>query len=197
MNRRETSRRRNREALLTAARAVFLEIGYDAGSVRDIIGRSGLALGTFYNYFEDKEAILRAVLEENASRMRVKFRAARASARSFPEFCEIEFSLFFHEVVEDRGTFELLRRNAAVIRELFDRPAIAAGLSDIREDLDRMIAEGLVAPMDTTLVAGVMWALSLELASRMAQREPADPAGMTAFAVQFFLHGLPWRQPGA
>ena len=40
----------NRQAILTAAREVFAEVGYEAASVRDIIGRTGLASGTFYNY---------------------------------------------------------------------------------------------------------------------------------------------------
>ena len=32
----------NRRAILTAAREVFAEVGYEAASVRDIIGRTGL-----------------------------------------------------------------------------------------------------------------------------------------------------------
>jgi hypothetical protein len=32
----------NRQAILTAAREVFAEVGYEAASLRDIIGRTGL-----------------------------------------------------------------------------------------------------------------------------------------------------------
>ena len=57
---RERTKRANREAILAAARRVFSDIGYGAASVRDIVRGTDLASGTFYNYFPDKEAALRA-----------------------------------------------------------------------------------------------------------------------------------------
>ena len=47
--RREQNKAENRTALLKAARAVFAEMGYGAASVRDIVRRTDLASGTFYN----------------------------------------------------------------------------------------------------------------------------------------------------
>src|ERR1051325_10456523 len=51
----EQSKAENPAALLKAARAVFAEMGYGAASVRDIVRRTDLASGTFYNYFKDKD----------------------------------------------------------------------------------------------------------------------------------------------
>ena len=51
-SRREINRVNNRDAILRAAREVFTEIGLGATTVRDIIRRTDLASGTFYNYFE-------------------------------------------------------------------------------------------------------------------------------------------------
>src|SRR5256885_16136235 len=59
--RREQNKAENRTALLKAARAVFAEMGYGAASVRDIVRRTDLASGTFYNYFKDKDEIFEAV----------------------------------------------------------------------------------------------------------------------------------------
>ena len=47
--RREQNKAENRTALIKAARAVFAEMGYGAASVRDIVRRTDLASGTFYN----------------------------------------------------------------------------------------------------------------------------------------------------
>src|SRR5262249_34993997 len=58
---------RNRQALLDAAREVFTEMGFGAASIRDIVRRTDLASGTFYNYFPDKETIFGAVLEERTT----------------------------------------------------------------------------------------------------------------------------------
>ena len=39
-------------------------MGYGAASVRDIVRRTDLASGTFYNYFKDKDEIFEAVVGE-------------------------------------------------------------------------------------------------------------------------------------
>ena len=83
--RRERTKAANRAALIDAARAVFGELGYQGVAVRDIVRRTGLASGTFYNYFPDKEAVFRAVVAETGAAVRRRVRAARASARGFPE----------------------------------------------------------------------------------------------------------------
>ena len=62
--RREQNKAENRTALLKAARAVFAEMGSGAASVRDIVRRTDLASGTFYNYFKDKDEIFEAVVGE-------------------------------------------------------------------------------------------------------------------------------------
>lgn len=49
-----------KEQILTAARTVFREKGYDATAVSDIVREAGVAQGTFYLYFPSKK---HAVLE--------------------------------------------------------------------------------------------------------------------------------------
>lgn len=55
-----------REKFLECAIDLFLQKGYVNTSVREIIARSGFGTGTFYNYFIDKEDILKELLEEFA-----------------------------------------------------------------------------------------------------------------------------------
>ena len=52
---REQTKAHNRAAILVAAREVFAELGYDAAGVRDVIRRTELASGTFYNYFPTRK----------------------------------------------------------------------------------------------------------------------------------------------
>ena len=80
--RREQNKAENRAALLKAARTVFAEIGYGAAGVRDIVRRTDLASGTFYNYFKDKEEIFGAVVAElSLEPWRVTSRAASRRPR--------------------------------------------------------------------------------------------------------------------
>lgn len=55
-----SKRERTRHQLLSAAAKVFAEKGVEAGSIQEITAVAGVANGTFYNYFQTKEAILEA-----------------------------------------------------------------------------------------------------------------------------------------
>src|SRR3954447_18769189 len=134
--RREQTKAANREAILDAARAVFCEMGFGAASVRDIVRRTDLATGTFYNYFPDKESVLRALVDEIAEEARRRVRDARRAAASVEGFVGDSYRAYFAFLAEDPGTFELMRRNAGTIRALFDEPALGASLQELREDLD-------------------------------------------------------------
>lgn len=56
--------RARRSELLLAARRVFERSGYFDVRVADIAAEAGVAYGTFYRYFESKDAVLRALVEE-------------------------------------------------------------------------------------------------------------------------------------
>jgi AcrR family transcriptional regulator len=52
-----------RESLLDAARTVFAERGYHRTTIKDIAAQAGVADGTVYNYFENKDALLSALFD--------------------------------------------------------------------------------------------------------------------------------------
>jgi AcrR family transcriptional regulator len=52
-----------REQLLTAAASVFAQKGFHPASVTDIIQAAGCARGTFYLYFEGKQAVFLALVD--------------------------------------------------------------------------------------------------------------------------------------
>ena len=63
---RQTRRQRVEEkerAILTAARKIFEDKGYEGARVADIAAAIGVAEGTIYTYFPTKEALVRAMLE--------------------------------------------------------------------------------------------------------------------------------------
>ena len=78
--RREQNKAENRTALLKAARAVFAEMGFGAAGVRDIVRRTDLASGTFYNYFKDKDEIFEAVVGELTGELLKRHSNGRAKA---------------------------------------------------------------------------------------------------------------------
>ena len=91
--RRAFNRADNRAAILQAARQVFAELGFGGATVRDIIRRTKLATGTFYNYFDSKESVFSALNDEIGTELRAKLSEARHVASTFEQFVENTLSL--------------------------------------------------------------------------------------------------------
>ena len=188
--RRERTKAANREAILGAAREVFAELGYGAASVRDIVRRTDLASGTFYNYFPDKDAIFRALVEETGAEARRRVRAARRRAATAQEFIEGGFGAFFEYIVEDPERFAFMRRNLDTLRTRFGDAVLPASTDELAEDLRAGIAAGHLAPLDVEYCAHAMIAVGLELGTRLVERTPPDVEGATRFASALFLGAL-------
>src|SRR3954452_9220816 len=53
-----------RQQIIEGARRVFIEMGFDAASMNDITRAAGVSKGTIYVYFENKEELFEALIEE-------------------------------------------------------------------------------------------------------------------------------------
>jgi len=185
---RELTKANNRRAIVDAGQEIFTEMGYGAASIRDIVRRSGLAAGTFYNYFPDKQSVFRAVLEEHTTELRRRLREARARARDPETIVREGFQTYFSFIVEDLPLFEMLRRNAGTVRELFDTPAVELGIAELREDL---AAHGALPPgLDLDALAAAMGGVAFELGIRLSEQDPPDVERTARFASELFLGGM-------
>jgi len=188
--RRAATKAANRAAIVAAARAVFAEMGYGGATVRDVVRRTALASGTFYNYFADKESLFRAVLEESAEEVRARVRTARRQATSLEEFVAAGYREYFGFLASDPEAFELMRRNSGTIRAMFDEPIFGAGVEELEADLRAAISAGIVPPLDAQYMAAAMVGAALEVGVTMVRREPPDVEGATRFAADVVLGGI-------
>ena len=62
--------RRTQRAILDAAASEFGEKGFHESSIVSITIRAGVALGSFYTYFESKEALYKALVADMSGRVR-------------------------------------------------------------------------------------------------------------------------------
>lgn len=188
--RRATTKAQNRSQILAAAREVFANLGYEATTVRDIIRRTSLASGTFYNYFPTKEAVFRAVVEDSARRVRLRLRADRRSARSFQEFCYQAYLTYFRYVVEDRPTYDLMRRNVTAIASVFASPELAEGRDELREDIADAVERGLLpAETDADMLMLAIHGIAVNLAARMIETGDNDVERSARFATGLLVAG--------
>ena len=146
---RALTKQANRDAILDAAREVFAEMSYGGATVRDIIRRTGLASGTFYNYFKSKEEVFEALLDANARSIRPALRQARLEAASFDDLVRNSFKAYFEFIAKNRTGYAVVRRNAGTVRMRLETPEIVAGFDELREDLDTAIKDGLIPAVET------------------------------------------------
>jgi AcrR family transcriptional regulator len=184
---RERSKAANRTAILSAARQVFIDLGFGAASVRDVVRATDLATGTFYNYFPDKEAVLRALVDEIVTKGRVRVRAARMATTTVEGFVADGFRAYFEFLAADRTTLALMQRNAGTLRALFDEPALGAGVGELQADLRAKIAAGVLPAHDAELMAAAMVGAGVEVGLRMVERDPPDVEGSVAFVTDVFV----------
>ncbi len=66
--------------LLEAAASVMAEAGYEAATMTEIAERANASIGTLYQYFPDKESIVRALRQQYVDEFEVRWVPLRAEA---------------------------------------------------------------------------------------------------------------------
>lgn len=191
--RREERKAQNREKLLAAARTVFAEKGLGEATARDIVRATDLATGTFYNYFEDKEDVFRAVVREFSEKARAAARDRRQEpGRTVEERIEGGFRSWFELVVEDRELFAVFRRNAGVIAMLPDEELFEGGTTELLDDLVDWAVEGDLPgdAINLQYLAAAMVGTGFQMATHLADREPPDIDGAARFCTRLFIGGM-------
>ena len=105
---RNKNERNTKGKIITAAWDLFYEQGYDDTTVEEIIERSGTSKGSFYHYFEGKDALLGSlayIFDEEYAKLQDSL---PGSMSCFDKLIKLNIGLF--SVIEDRIDIELLTR---------------------------------------------------------------------------------------
>jgi len=189
--RREERKAQIRAKLLAAARKVFAEKGLGAATARDIVRETDLATGTFYNYFDSKEAVFTALIEELAAKARERVREQRREpGLSVEKRVEGAYRAYFELVIEERELFEVFRRNAGVIAAMADRDWFADGERDLLEDLLAWARAGEMPDIDLTLLAQAMFGAGVHVANHLVDENAPDVDAAARFCARLFLGGV-------
>jgi len=190
-SRRQERKARNRAKLLDAARKVFAEKGLGEATARDIVRKTDLASGTFYNYFRDKEDAFRALLEQMAERSRAIVRAQRREpGLSMEQRVANAYRAYFAWAVEERELFQVFRRNAGAIALMPDSGLFEMGIIELFEDLSDWEEAGDLPAVDLDYLATATVAIGFQIATHLVDREPPDVDGATRFCTRMFMGGV-------
>jgi AcrR family transcriptional regulator len=188
---REQTKVANRQAILDAAREVFGELGYETATVRDIIRRTGLAAGTFYNYYRSKEEVFAALADDGARRFAPILKGLRGQGYSFEEFVRRAIGAYFSFIADEHRNW-VARRPAGEphLHVQGETPEMAAVFAEIRDAMAQDIADRKGPYADPDYMAAACIAIAREVGDKMLERRPIDTAGAAEFAVRMILGGL-------
>ena len=186
---REQNKRANRTAILDAARKCFLKLGYDAITIRDVVRESGLAAGTFYNYFVDKDTLFKAVLEVRINEVNEAMHAVRMQSPTIENFIYGTFHALFSKIATDPSFFRLILRNENAVRALFADTVIGIPMRTLKEDFTEAMERGVFPAIDVDLLAAACYGIGFELGRILAYTKKPDAETTARFATKLVTSG--------
>ncbi len=191
------------EAILKAALDVFSEHGFAAARLDDIASRAGVAKGTLYLYFPDKETLFEQMLQSVAAPALAQL-ARLAEAEDVPPAAAIAALLTFFETEVIGTPREKVIRLIISEGARFPRLAkfhydtvISKGLAAVRKIVARekhrnFNAEAL-SRFPQLIFAPLL--LSIVWRSTFSQLEPLDVSALIAAHKDILLHRQGERDP--
>lgn len=144
--------RRTRRALLDAAATEFGERGFHDASISGITARAGVALGSFYTWFDSKEALFRALVADMSEQVRAHvaphvgaaadgIAAERAGLAAFLGFVRDHKEIYrIIDEAEFVDPASFRRHYAATADRIAARLTAAAGRGEVRSDVGEVHA---------------------------------------------------------
>lgn len=204
----EGRRERRRGAMIAAARALFLERGYDSVTLGEIVRRSGGSLSTLYDLFENKAGLLGAIVAEERFEGLERLDAIVACGDSAAATLRAIAGSIHHDLMQPEviGMMRIVLaeslRDAAFARSIYENAHLPrlAWLTDLFAE---WAARGQARIADPTMAAQFFFGLILHGAQTRAffgaVAGPADAACDQALgeAVTLFVTGYAIARGGS
>ena len=205
MNATTAPRQRRKEArpgeLLEAALDVFVEKGFAASRLDEIAQRAGVSKGTLYLYFESKEALLKAVVQESFIPLIVEGEDLIGQEIEDPVMAlKMLIERWWHEIGSTKlgGIPKLVMAEAGNFPEVaafFFENVIVRGQALFHRVAEIGIARGIFRPCNPELICSLaikplvfnlMWAKSFA----HCDKQMLDPETFLHAHIDVLLNGL-------
>jgi len=159
--------RETRDRLLEAAENEFGERGFHEGAISGITQRAGVALGTFYVYFDSKEEIFRALVSHmgHLTRQWIAERIAESPDRLTAERRGIQ--AFFEFVRRHSNLYQIISEAQFVAEDAY-REYYTAFADAYRQNLERAAEDKDIRAGDYEVWAWALIGMSVFLGMRFA-----------------------------
>lgn len=156
------SRANTKQAIYDAGVAVIAEQGYHSATTDAIADEAGVAVGTIYNYFKNKEEILASIFEQELTKRLTWLKQLRAQGGPVRETLLHFFDLHRSEIGASPQVTRILLRERSFARD-GDPEALKSYMEQIPYNIYRIIEDGqargeIRADVDARFTAAIIFA---------------------------------------
>jgi AcrR family transcriptional regulator len=161
---------RTRARLIEAAKEIFQEHGLPDARIADIAARAGVSYGSFYHYFDSKEAVFREVADEVHGRLRAPVDDvifARGSKLAPQERLREAMRRHFESYRDDAGLLGVIEQAARLDDDMQASLKHRSGASSdqIAESIRQLQRRDLADPnLDPDIAAAALGAMTSRFA---------------------------------
>jgi AcrR family transcriptional regulator len=182
--------RRTLRALLDAAAEEFGEKGYHEAAIARIAQRAGVAIGSFYTYFDSKEAVFRALVGDMSQQVRETVAPFILAAPDRLAGERAGIAAFIAFVRQHKALYRIIDESAFVAPDAYHKH-----YNDIAEgyamSLTQAFGRGEVSDGDMAIRAWAIMGMNVFLGLRFGVwDESRDPADIAATAAGLISVGL-------
>jgi AcrR family transcriptional regulator len=181
--------------LLEAAALEFGERGFHDAAITGITQRAGVALGTFYTYFDSKEALFRALVRDMSHAVRQHVAEAVKDAPDRLAAERLGLSAFIAFVRKHRELYRIIEESQFVASDVY-REHYLTFADGYRRNLAAAAARGEIVDGNDEPRAWALIGMSVFLGMRYGiWDEDLPPAQVADIAINLVSEGLRKRQP--
>lgn len=177
---------RTRKALISAGRRLYSERPVDAVTVDDIVRAAAVGKGSFYNHFDDREALVRAITAEIRAKVETAVSGANAGVVAPPRRMARAVCTYLRFVLDNAESAGVL------VRIHSGHTSLATPLNQgLVRDVEAGLAAGRFAV--PTVEAGVLLVLGvtqLALVRVVQEPTPAFTVSLSQQMCALILRGL-------
>lgn len=176
--------------LLEAAALEFGERGFHETAITGITQRAGVALGTFYTYFESKEELYRALVRDMSNSVRQHVAEAIKAAPDRIEAERLGLSAFISFVRKHRELYRIIEEAQFVAADVY-REHYLTFADGYRRNLSAAANRGEITDGDSETRAWALIGMSVFLGMRYGLWDEDVPAEEVAdTAIDLISSGL-------
>lgn len=161
LGRRETKKASTRHRLILAGRKLFSDVGLYEARIEDLTEIAGVAKGTMYLYFRNKDDLVRAVIAAGYQELNASIQERTSGARTFPLLLRRITDVYARFFADNPDLMRIFHQARGMLK--FDRPEWRCLRAPLRDHVAFLSETLCQVPSDLRRRDAARWNAALSL----------------------------------